>query len=277
MGGIVGCGRVSLVVALDTSTEYVAIGVADVDHGTGQARMLAEETFLAPRRANAVALPELRDLLARGGVAPSSITLVVAGRGPGSFTGVRIGLATAKGIAQGLGVPLVAASTLDAIARGSVARAGVLGVVGDAMRQEVYPMRYRSDGDTVTRIDPGHTVARPADVAAAWEAAGPDRPDALLGNGLARYADLFAAVLGAGVAQLNESTWAPTAAGLLAVAKRDMVSAFAEPERFDPAIALPIYTRLSDAEEAEAARMLADGAPGVPDSGVVGPVEGGDA
>ena len=76
--------------------------------------------------------------------------------GPGSFTGVRIGVATAKGIACGLGVALYGVSTLDSVAWRAW-RAGVrgrLGVVADAMRKEVYPVRYELDDAGVTRLEP---------------------------------------------------------------------------------------------------------------------------
>jgi N6-L-threonylcarbamoyladenine synthase len=264
----------SLVAVLDTSTEYVAVGVAEVDPASGAATILAEETFLAPRRANAIVLPELQELLERGGVGPERIAAVVAGRGPGSFTGVRIGLATAKGLAHGAGVPLVAVPTLDAVAWGSVARDGILGVVGDAMRGEVYPMRYASDGSRVTRLDQGFPVRKPREVAAEWarQATG---EIALLGNGLAKYLDEFVDALGDRAVLLPLASWAPTAAGLLAAAAPDLVAAFADPTAYHPAVALPIYSRLSDAEEAEEARSAHPEEASVPDSGVAGPARRG--
>jgi N6-L-threonylcarbamoyladenine synthase len=260
----------SLVVALDTSTEYVAVGVADVDPETGSATILAEETFLAPRRANAIVLPELSELLDRCGARPERIAAVVAGRGPGSFTGVRIGLATAKGLAHGAGAPLVAVPTLDGVAWGSVARDGLLGVVGDAMRGEVYPMRYCSDGARVVRIDDAFVVRKPEEIAVQWAAEATGEV-ALLGNGLAKYLDVFVEALGDRAVVLPAVAWAPTAAGLLAAAVLDLVAAFADPAAYGPGVALPIYSRLSDAEEAEAARRSGPDSPDVPASGVAGP------
>ncbi len=261
----------SLVVALDTSAEHVALGLAEVDPFTGTALILAEETLRMPRMANAVALPALRELFAAGGIAPELVSAVVVGRGPGSFTGVRIGLATAKGLAHGRGVPLVAVPTLDAIAWGCVARDGLLGVVGDAMRGEVYPARYRVDGTGLDRLDREFGVAAPADAAARWASEGASTI-ALAGNGLAKYADVFADALGDRALVLPEALWRPSAAGLFAAARELLVEAFADPLSADPALALPIYTRLSDAEEAEAARR---GRPAgsVPGSGVAGPGE----
>ena len=86
----------------------------------------------------------------RAGPEIAEVTEVVVGRGPGSFTGVRIGVATAKGLAQGLGVPLFGVSTLEAIAwrfaaSGTATEPAARGVVlGDAMRGEVYPALFTS-------------------------------------------------------------------------------------------------------------------------------------
>ena len=257
----------SLVLALDTATECVVVGIAEVDPATGGAELVAEEALEAPRRANTLVLPAARELCDRVGVPPGSLRAVLAGRGPGSFTGVRIGLATAKGVAHGLGVPLVTVPTLDAIAWAAVAGEGTLGVVGDAMRREVYSARYRSDDGTVTRVDDWFAVGAPGDVAAAWAASGESL--ALTGNGLAKYADVFRDALGEDAGLLPESAWHPTASGLFAAAAPELARAFADPSAFDPGSALPIYTRLSDAEEAEAARLGRVG--GLPDSGVAGP------
>jgi tRNA threonylcarbamoyl adenosine modification protein YeaZ len=259
---------VSLVLALDTATEYVALGIAEVDRGSGRASLLGEALLDAPRRANTLVLPAARELCRSVGVEPGRLDAVVAGRGPGSFTGVRIGLATAKGVAHGLGIPLVAVPTLDAIAWGLTGWDGVVGVVGDAMRGEVYCARYRREGGVVVRLDERFSVGPAEDVAAAWAASG--ERIALAGNGLAKYGAVFADDLGARAVILDAARWPPTAAGLFSAAADGLSGAFADPAAYDPGVALPIYTRLSDAEEAEAAR-LGRQADVTPDSGVGGP------
>jgi tRNA threonylcarbamoyl adenosine modification protein YeaZ len=265
---------VSLVLALDTATEHVVVGIAEVDPATGEADLLAEEALEAPRRANTLVLTTARELCDRVGTRPGRFEAVVAGRGPGSFTGVRIGLATAKGVAHGLGAPLVTVPTLDAIAWGALPGAGVVGVVGDAMRREVYTARYRSDGRAVIRLDERFRVGPPAQAAAAR--ADSEGSVALTGNGLAKYAEVFRDALGERAAFLPAAAWPPTAGGLFAAAAAGLVRAFACPSAFDPGSALPIYTRLSDAEQDEAARLGRSATADPPESGVAGP-DGADA
>jgi len=271
---------VTLVLALDTATEYVAVGLAEVSPSTGAAVLLADGAPLAPRAANAHTLPLAHELLEECGRTASEIGAVVAGRGPGSFTGVRIGLATAKGLAQGLGVPLVAVPTLDTVAFGALQASrdagsgGIVAVIGDAMRGEVYAARYRrADGPGVERLDP-FTARKPAEVARRF-AAHAGRL-VLVGNGLAKYRDVFADALDDRAAFLEEPLWRPTASGLFAAAASALVAAFADPAAYDPGVALPIYTRLSDAEESEATREGRSPRE-VPASGVAGPLSPGGA
>lgn len=260
----------TLALALDTATDCVSVGLAEVDATTGAATMLARRVLDARRAANSTALPIARELLRRSGRRACEIGLVVAGRGPGSFTGVRIGLATAKGVAHALGVALVAVPTADAVVYNARDLTAIVGVVGDAMRGEVYPVLYRVSAEGIERLSE-IGVARPAEVAARWAASAP-RPSVLIGNGLAKYADDFTRVPGWSPAILTEDSWSPTPEGLLAAAAGSIAAALSDPSGYDPGVALPIYTRLSDAEEAEADRLGLDRS--VPDSGVSGSATG---
>lgn len=251
-----------LVLALDTASEAVAIGVALVAENTAP-EMLFSEACVAPRKANTVLLDRCVAALAACGREMSQVEGVIVGRGPGSFTGVRIGVATAKGIAHGLAAPLWGVSTLDAIAQqlASAGERGLVGVVGDAMRAEVYPALYRLADAGVERLS-GERVCAPAVAAAEWTELG--EPIVLAGNGLAKYAAVFADALGERATIADETAWHPTGAGLVA-AWASLAAADALGTG-DPATVLPVYTRLSDAEEAE--RERAGSASAVPASGV---------
>ena len=104
------------VLALDTASTQMVLALADFDEVDASATMVASCQIDAPRQANQVLLTQAARLLADAGLEVSDIDAIVVGRGPGSFTGVRIGVATAKGLACGLAAPLYGASTLDAVA-----------------------------------------------------------------------------------------------------------------------------------------------------------------
>lgn len=201
-------------------------------------------------------LPCLAELLEALGADAGDIDAVVVGKGPGSFTGVRIGVATAKGLAHGLDAPLFGVGTLDAIAQrflgeGDLLPAGgILGVVGDAMRGEVYPTLFRVSEAGVERLAEDR-VAKPADAAAEWAAA-VEAPLLLTGDGLVKYRDVFEAALGERAAVAPPGLWTPSGEGLVAAFLSAMESGTAGSG--DVGAVLPVYTRLSDAEEAERAR-----------------------
>ncbi|MEI3231522.1 MAG: tRNA (adenosine(37)-N6)-threonylcarbamoyltransferase complex transferase subunit TsaD [Gordonibacter pamelaeae] len=210
----------------------------------------------AHRASNTQLLPRIDALLAEQGVARGELACIVVGRGPGSFTGVRIAMATAKGVASALGVGLVGVSSLDAVAWNAQAAGvrGPLAVVADAMRKEVYPVRYQLTGEGVCRLGADRVVKAEA-AAAELAACATETPRlAVTGDALAKYADLFAP---AGEA-LPSELWAPTGRGLLQALQAAWRAGEADPfdaARHNPAFALPVYTRLSDAEENERIRL----------------------
>ena len=100
-----------MIIAIDTATETASVAIAHPDGA-----IAAELTWRAGRNHTMHVHPTLRHLMTLAGITPQDLTGVVATRGPGSFTGIRIGLATAKGLAQGLDVPIVGVGTLAAAA-----------------------------------------------------------------------------------------------------------------------------------------------------------------
>lgn len=248
--------RARYVLAFDTANEVIAIGLGALHGESRTVEVVACAEASAHRASNTQLLPRIDALLAEQGVARGELACIVVGRGPGSFTGVRIAMATAKGVASALGVGLVGVSSLDAVAWNAQAAGvrGPLAVVADAMRKEVYPVRYQLTGEGVWRLGPDRVVKAEA-AAAELAACATETPRlAVTGDALAKYADLFAP---AGEA-LPSELWAPTGCGLLQALQAAWRAGEADPfdaARHNPAFALPVYTRLSDAEENERIRL----------------------
>jgi tRNA threonylcarbamoyladenosine biosynthesis protein TsaB len=125
------------------------------------------ERLLGPPAHSAELLPALAGLLEQGGTGWDEVTAIAVGVGPGTFTGLRIGLATARGLGQGLGVPLHPVSSLEALAAGIAAGAplppGSLALpLIDARRGQVFAALYR-----VGEVAPGGEEA-PA-LVSAWD------------------------------------------------------------------------------------------------------------
>jgi tRNA threonylcarbamoyl adenosine modification protein YeaZ len=143
------------VLAIDTSSPAVTAGIVSVEEDVVPA---AEHSPLAARGHGELLAPSIADCLREAGLEPGDLRAVVAGTGPGPFTGLRVGLVTAATFADAIGVPVYGVCSLDAIAV-TCAEEDDLLVVTDARRHEVYWARYERG----RRIgEPG--VARPDDV-----------------------------------------------------------------------------------------------------------------
>jgi tRNA threonylcarbamoyladenosine biosynthesis protein TsaB len=134
-----------IVLALDTSS---AVGGVALARG---AEILGEETWHAGGRQTVQILPAAVRLCERAGLALADVSLVVVATGPGSFTGLRVGVSLAKGVASALGIPLVGVPTLDVVASQfrDVGR-DVVALV-DAGRGQVYAAAYRHSRGASTR------------------------------------------------------------------------------------------------------------------------------
>jgi tRNA threonylcarbamoyladenosine biosynthesis protein TsaB len=160
-----------VLLALDTSTPAVTVALHD-----GQ-RVLAESTTVDARRHTELLGPAIAGVLTSAGVDRRQLTAIAVGVGPGPFTGLRIGLVTARMLGHVLGIPVHGVCSLDVLARG-VAVGGPFVVATDARRREVYWAEY----DAAGRRTSGPDVAPPS-------AVGTDLPAA--GAGARMYPDAF--------------------------------------------------------------------------------------
>ncbi|CAL9563982.1 tRNA (adenosine(37)-N6)-threonylcarbamoyltransferase complex dimerization subunit type 1 TsaB [Streptomyces sp. enrichment culture] len=143
-----------LLLALDTATPAVTVALHD---GTD---VIASSSQVDARRHGELLLPAVDRVLAEAGLRLDAVTGIVAGTGPGPYTGLRVGLMTADTFGLALGVPVYGLCTLDGLALAADLE-GPFVVATDARRKEVYWARY---ADSRTRLtDPA--VDRPADIA----------------------------------------------------------------------------------------------------------------
>jgi tRNA threonylcarbamoyl adenosine modification protein YeaZ len=199
---------ISTVLAIDTATPAVTAGIVD---GSG---VLAERVSFDARAHAERITPNVLAALADAGRTMADLGAVVVGCGPGPFTGLRVGMATAAAYGHALGIPVYGVCSLDAIGGQTT---GETLVVTDARRREVYWARYR-DG---VRID-GPAVSAPADVDPGPAQSVAGSPDHAALFGLPCREPLY-----------------PTAAGLVAA-----VADWSQP----PAALVPLYLRRPDAK-----------------------------
>jgi tRNA threonylcarbamoyl adenosine modification protein YeaZ len=201
----------TMILAIDTATPAVTAGVVRRDGGN--IAVLAERVTVDARAHAEQLTPNVVGALADAGITVDDLGAVVVGCGPGPFTGLRVGMATAAAYGHALGLRVHGVCSLDAI---GVDTAGDALVVTDARRREVYWARYR-DG---VRVD-GPAVNAPADVPADAQAVAGSPDHAALFD-LSRLSAVY-----------------PTAAGLV----RAVADWTAE-----PAPLVPLYLRRPDAK-----------------------------
>jgi len=209
-----------LIVVLDSATPAITAALASV---TATVEVLAERVTVDARAHGELLAPGIDAVLREAGVGPRDLAAVVAGVGPGPFTGLRVGLVTAAALTDALTIPGYGVSTLDAL--GWAAGPGRVLVATDARRREVYWAVY----------DNGYRITEPA-VGKPTELDLPPGITAAVGDGALRYAD----VLGLPV---RDQPRYPPAAGLAALAaQRVRDKAPGEP-------LTPLYLRRPDAVE----------------------------
>ena len=172
-----------LILCLDTSTPTARVAILD---GDGGVRYAAEAT--AERHSSHV-LPLCAQALGAVSIAPADLAGIACGGGPGSFTGLRVGLSTVKGLALATGVPLYVVSSLQALALDIVATVdpGTTAVPClDAGKGEVYVAGYVAD-DTALVRETAADCRLAATALADWLAALPAPGPAVAGNGAERH------------------------------------------------------------------------------------------
>ncbi len=142
-----------LILAFETSAKAAGVALHD------GARLLGESYQNTGLTHSQTLMVMAEDLLKQCGFAPADVTDVAVAAGPGSFTGVRIGVAAAKGLAWGLQKPCHGVSTLEAMALQLGLYEGVVCACMDARRNQVYNALFRAEKGVLTRITEDRAIA----------------------------------------------------------------------------------------------------------------------
>ena len=134
------------ILAIDTSTDYLSVAITD------GAKVLARYHKPSHRNHSRLLVPTISNLVRNAGLKLNDIGGFCVSIGPGSFTGLRIGVVTMKGLAYALNKPIVAVPTFDIIARSAKSFKGIVCPVLDAKKSKVYACLYKSDGINYKKI-----------------------------------------------------------------------------------------------------------------------------
>ncbi len=172
-----------LILGLDTTTLSCSVALLQGDN------LLAEMTLNIKKTHSERLMPLLYQLLTESGIEREQIEAIAAAAGPGSFTGLRIGLATARALAQGLGVPAVPVCTLEAIAEAVPVPGALICPLLDARRSQVYCALFQRTAEVPyqleTLLEPdARTLASLLETLHAY-----NQPLIFLGEGLNSYAN----------------------------------------------------------------------------------------
>jgi tRNA threonylcarbamoyladenosine biosynthesis protein TsaB len=217
--------------AVETSTEACSVALV---HG----EMIIARSELAPRRHAERVLPMADALLAEAGLGKHALDAIAVGRGPGAFTGVRLGIALAQGMGLALDRPVLPISSLAALALEAPEEceddedAAILAVI-DARMGEVYAACYRRDGQGgLTALDDERVCTPEAlqlPLAASWQ---------VVGSGWAAYAAILQLRLTGRLRSAHADCY-PQARHVAELAAR----AYADGRADAPELALPVYLR----------------------------------
>ena len=217
-----------MILGIDTSTLRASLAVID-----GGELVCERESEVRTHSERIIAL--IDEVLGVAGVAIADLEGVAVGAGPGSFTGLRIGMATAKGLCYAAGKPLWAVSSLAALALGGTRPDRLLVPVLDARRKEVFVGFYRA-GDRGVESVAAEAVLAPSAVAAAIaEVTQGDEGAVLFGDGVELYREQLD-----GAGELRDGPLRPSAADVARLAARS--------DPADLAAVAPVYIRKSEAE-----------------------------
>jgi tRNA threonylcarbamoyladenosine biosynthesis protein TsaB len=223
---------VSRALAIETSGRSGSVALVDAG------RVVAEESFSADMKHAAGVIAVIDRLTGAHGWRPKDLDEVYVSAGPGSFTGLRVGVTVAKTLAFALGCRLVAVPSTAVLARNAPGEARQTIIVLDAKRGQIFTARYAPDGTGITEVEAPHL-----DTLAAMLERAP-RPVHLIGEGIPYHRAAVAAD-DPSIVVTDEGVWAARAAAVAEIGRAMALRGeFTDADRLTP-----IYIRRPEAEE----------------------------
>ena len=220
------------ILALDTATKVGSVAIMEDDN------VLAESTLNADITHSETLLPSINDMLKETALSMTDMDLFALTLGPGSFTGIRIGVSTIKGFAFALNRPVVGVSTLEALAYNFSSSPLKITPILDARRGEVYTATFRWEGDRMLRLSEDRAVPPEKMLEEI------DEETLFAGDGLEKYGDMIKSRLGT---LANEATKPQGLIRASSIATLGL-ERYEKGETLDIATLTPLYLRKSEAE-----------------------------
>ena len=221
-----------IILAIDTATESCSVAIIDDD------RILTEINLISGRTHSRHLMPLIRQAAATAGIELAEVDGFAVSRGPGSFTGLRIGISTIKGLAVGYDRPLVGISTLQTLAAQAAVPDYLICSLVDARKKEVYCGTFRWQDDQLHPLGSEQVLAPRTVFQSVKE------PCIFVGNGAVLYADMLIDN-GASFKRLAPDSQHLIRASTIA---RLSLPCFQSGQTIEAALLQPTYIRKSDAE-----------------------------
>lgn len=225
--------RSPIILAIENSGLCCSVAIVATDG------LIAEISLISQTTHSKRLLSTIDQVMRDAGLDWPGIDAIAISLGPGSFTGLRIGVATAKGLAMATAKPLVGIASLDGLAWQIAATGLPVCAVMDARKQEVFAAFYRIGLDGQPERTSDYLAIRPLDLISRISA-----ETILVGDAIGVYGDLFREHLGDCARFASPRLFHPRAAAIAAAA----MPRWQAGEFLDPALAAPLYIRASDAE-----------------------------
>lgn len=221
-----------IILAVETSTPWASVALVEDDH------ILTEVVIEKGLTHSKTLLPSVNEMLSNRKLTVFDLDLLAVGAGPGSFTGLRIGLSAVKGLAWAASKPLVGVNSLETMAQGTPLHLSPLCPMMDARKSEVYSAVYERNGNGLSCRLPMAAIS-PEDLARSIT-----EKTYFFGDGAEKYSEVMSGILKEKFVRTKETPDYPKATVTAVMARKLYENGI----KSDPALITPIYIRPSDAE-----------------------------